>query len=199
MPAFKDITGQKFARLTAAWPVGRKHGYICWLFFCDCGTSLIAYAYSVVSGNTKSCGCLKIEVSRKHGRATIPVGTYGSWRSMKQRCENPKNKRYPGWGGRGIKVCERWSTSFVNFLADMGERPPGKTIDRYPDLNGNYEPGNCRWATPKEQQNNMRKRRILTHCAKGHPLKRRKTGVRRNQYCYACQRARQQAQKDKTK
>lgn len=79
------------------------------------------------------------------------------------RCENKNDPRFKDYGGRGIKVCERWRHSFPNFLADMGERPPGMSIDRYPDKNGNYEPENCRWATPKEQSNNMRRNHLLTH------------------------------------
>jgi hypothetical protein len=77
---------------------------------------------------------------------------------MLNRCGNPNVKDYPDYGGRGITVCERWRI-FINFLADMGEAPPNKSIDRWPDKNGNYEPGNCRWATPKEQVENRRRRK----------------------------------------
>lgn len=99
----------------------------------------------------------------KHGHDRRALGvvsrTYYSWRSMCARCANPKNNRYYLYGGRGITVCARWHT-FEKFLADMGERPEGKTLDRL-DLNGNYEPGNCRWATAKEQAANRRPRRAL--------------------------------------
>ena len=77
--------------------------------------------------------------------------TYQTWTNMRQRCSNPKRPDYKYYGGRGIKVCERWNNSFLAFIKDMGERPEGKTIDRYPNKDGNYEPGNCRWATAKEQ------------------------------------------------
>lgn len=83
--------------------------------------------------------------------------TYKSWDAMKQRCLNPKQKSFPSYGGRGISICPRWM-SFESFLADMGERPSGTTIDRI-DVNGNYEPSNCRWATPSQQNSNQRKRR----------------------------------------
>jgi hypothetical protein len=84
-----------------------------------------------------------------HGKARTP--TYISWAAMKQRCTDPHYTRYKDWGGRGVTVCERWLHSFANFFADMGVRPKGKTLDRYPNSNGNYEPRNCRWATPKQQ------------------------------------------------
>lgn len=86
--------------------------------------------------------------------------TYISWRSMKTRCLNKNQECYKHYGGRGITVCKRWMT-FENFLADMGQAPPGLTLDRYPNNNGNYEPGNCRWATMSEQKNNTRRNRII--------------------------------------
>jgi hypothetical protein len=81
---------------------------------------------------------------------------YRSWDNMRQRCNNPKHHYFPKYGGRGVKVCDRWLHSFEAFLADMGPRPPGTTLDRFPDKNGNYEPANCRWATPAQQQRNTR-------------------------------------------
>lgn len=99
----------------------------------------------------------KIKVSNTHhGLAKTP--THNSWCSMKSRCNNPKSRQWKWYGGRGIKVCDRWA-KFENFLADMGVRPEGTTLDRI-DTNGNYEPGNCRWATHLVQQNNRRKRTI---------------------------------------
>jgi len=104
---------------------------------------------------------------RRHGHAErddtgrITSLAYRSWQSMRTRCLNPHSTQYPAYGGRGITICERWLV-FENFLADMGERPSAThTLDRFPNKNGNYEPGNCRWATPKEQQNNTNKNRII--------------------------------------
>ena len=86
----------------------------------------------------------------------INTPTYISWAQMLNRCRNPKASNYDRYGGAGVTVCERWQQQFENFLIDMGVRPPGTTLDRYPNMAGNYEPGNCRWATPKEQTANRR-------------------------------------------
>lgn len=170
------------ARLKAATP-GDRYGRLTlverrssdqaqkalWLVRCDCGNSRVVRYSGLRSGNTKSCGCLSRETSRrhnsKHGHSRAMWGqaspTYNSWSSMVQRCTNP---RYNGWhwyGGRGVKVCDRW-LDFEAFLADMGHRPRGRTLDRIDNQRG-YEPGNCRWATPREQGRNTRRCKPLTY------------------------------------
>lgn len=134
---------------------------------CDCGTErdlAIAVWNRQIS---KSCGCWKIEQARvnstTHGASRTP--THVSWRKMWVRCTNPNNNRFQYYGGRGITVCEAWR-DFAVFLADVGPRPPGKTLDRI-DTEGNYEPGNCRWATAVEQRNNRRET-LRSHCKNRH-------------------------------
>jgi hypothetical protein len=153
-----DLTGQRFGRLTCV-KVDHitQQGTARWLCNCDCGGTAVVAVNNLRSGHTQSCGCLWRETIRKHGHA-VRVGqsrTYSTWSNMLSRTTNPNHERWADWGGRGITVCGRW-LDFGNFLADMGERPPGTTLDRYPDNNGNYEPGNCRWATPKQQGRNGR-------------------------------------------
>lgn len=177
MGAAIKISGQRFGRLVAVSDAGRdKHGKRVWKFRCDCGNDHIAVGSSVTRGKTQSCGCAKPEVARANGRAgsakvaasktrhgrsvgktTYYIPEYGIWKSMRQRCLNPRSKDFPAYGGRGIRVCERWS-DFANFISDMGERPTvNHSIDRV-DPNGNYEPSNCRWADDFQQAANRRKR-----------------------------------------
>jgi hypothetical protein len=163
--ALIDLTKQRFGRLTV---LSRRdndsRGRARWLCKCDCGNEKVILAHSLRRGTSRSCGCLMLEIVTAVGAVTTTHGharegrrtpTYRSWKCMRTRCCNPNHKGYSRYGGRGIKVCDRWS-SFENFLADMGEKPAGLTIDRFPDNNGNYEPGNVRWATPPQQARGKR-------------------------------------------
>ena len=158
MPKFKNITGQRFGRLVVIAP--RRKTLIVWKCQCDCGKFRLVSASHLLSGHTQSCNCLNRQGTKArnitHGMCFTP--TWWSWSGMLGRCRNPKRKNY---GARNITVCDRWA-EFKNFFDDMGERPAGMTLDRI-DPNGNYEPNNCQWATPKQQANNRRPNWINRH------------------------------------
>jgi len=164
-----DLTGRKFGRLVViARAENTKSGEPRWLCRCDCGREKAVQAGNLRSGHTTSCGCWK------HGLTKTPA--YSSWTAMISRCTSETNPNYRSYGGRGVKVCERWRHSFLAFLEDMGERPSvGHSIDRYPDGKGNYEPGNCRWATRSQQrvnQDNSRRGKLIEFRGKRMSVKR---------------------------
>ena len=167
MPAFRDLARQRFGRLVAV-SATMMGGRARWLCQCDCGRQKIICGTSLTSGFTQSCGCLQREIvtarETKHGQKRRRRATpeYYAWQSAKDRCFNPNDDHYKYYGWRGITMCDRWKDSFENFFADMGPRPgPAYSLDRYPNPDGNYEPGNCRWATNKEQANNKSARPII--------------------------------------
>jgi len=163
--------GARFGRLVITGKAAKdSRGNLRSSCLCDCGNIHVARDADLRRGNTNSCGCFRREIGFKRGLAHVGKNafafrhgfasskkegpTYKCWKNMKSRCYWEKRRDWKYYGGRGIKVCERWLHSFENFLADMGERPgPGFSIDRI-DNNGNYEPGNCRWATMIIQRHN---------------------------------------------
>lgn len=169
MPAARDYTGMRFGRLVAIAPLPHKPCEdILWELRCDCGRSIFIRPKVAASGNTQSCGCKKIEelVARRlkhgHGRNRTLTPTYRVWLSMRKRCSvgvGEHREDFANYAGRGIRVCERWD-DFSNFLSDMGDRPPGMTLERC-NNDGIYEPGNCRWAPMREQALNKRNTRKI--------------------------------------
>ena len=157
----QDLTGKTFGRLTVLRSEGKgKNGKYLWLCRCSCGNTKVTDTGQLNSGCTQSCGCLKhdllVEKNLSHGLANTPI--YNVWATMKQRCLNSSEKRFKDYGGRGIKVCERW-LKFENFIQDMGERPEKLELDRI-NNDGNYEPDNCRWVTRSENLKNRRSHKL---------------------------------------
>jgi len=161
MPSKLQLEGQRFNRWLVSTCVGKdKWGQRLWSVICDCGEKGIVTGHTLKNGTSKSCGCLQIESATTHGMKNTQI--WNTWHGIRQRCFNPKNRSYKDYGGRGITVCSEWLT-FEGFYRDMGPAyekciANGEKIslDRFPNNDGNYEPGNCRWATQVEQNRNMR-------------------------------------------
>ena len=173
----KDFTPETFGRLTTIGPKFRISSISYQVCCCECGTIKIIRTTNI-GRSAFSCGCIHkkelIARNTKHGHKTTKnvSSEYTSWSGLKRRCTNPKDARYPLYGGRGIRVCDRWQgpDGYLNFLEDMGKKPsPQHSIDRI-DVDGDYCPENCRWATQTEQCNNQRRNRILTVLGKSQTL-----------------------------
>lgn len=168
------MIGKQFSRWTV---IGKSSPYISpkdkwtvhqqWLCRCSCGTEKAVSHHTLLKGKSRSCGCLRREVSRAantkhgHGARGRVARAYITWARMISRCCNSRDRQWGDYGGRGISVCDSWR-KYENFFADMGDRPHGKSLDRI-NVNGNYEPSNCRWITQKEQMRNTRANRVVEY------------------------------------
>ena len=170
-----DLTGKRFGRLTAIKDTKKiKGSCVVWLCKCECGRSIEVISASLLSGNTKSCGCLAREITEKrntiHSLSRDKDGKrtrlYGIWVRMRQRCKDKNLKDYARYGGRGIKVCKEWSNykNFYDWALANGYRA-NLSIDRK-DNDGDYEPSNCKWSTLIEQAHNKSNNRLITYCGK---------------------------------
>jgi len=157
MSNIKNILGKKYGKWHVLGRVGSNNrGDALWKCQCECGTIKLVSGVALRCEQSGSCGCEKYLFTKKHGM--YGTATYRSWQHAISRCTNPNDDAYSLYGGIGIKVCERWlgENGFSNFVSDVGIRPKGKSIDRFPNSNGNYEPNNIRWATPTEQVRNSK-------------------------------------------
>jgi hypothetical protein len=161
-----DLVGLKFGEWSVLNFAGSGASGRKWLCRCSCGTERVVIGDSLKKGLSKSCGCKARDWCRTHGMEGTSV--YVIWAGMIQRCNNPDARGFARYGARGISVCPQW-LSFEGFYADMGDRPEGMTLDRI-DNDGNYEPGNCRWATAKRQARNRRKTKLLEFRGEKRPM-----------------------------
>lgn len=160
----QDLTGRRYGRLIVVRQGPHGGIFLRWYCQCDCGKETLVFASALRTGITKSCGCLRGE---SHGQAHFyqrggrkESKEYKAWCHAKSRCFNPNDHKYRIYGARGVTMCEEWRKSFTAFFEHMGKCPPNHSLDRI-DVNGHYEPGNCRWATAKEQRYNQR---IIPSC-----------------------------------
>lgn len=177
MKNFKDLSGERFGRLFVVKRVENNNkGYAQWLCKCDCGKETIVVTANLKRGHTKSCGCLRKDNTSgekcslyKHGKYNTKL--YKVWHNMKERCLNNNATHYEFYGGRGITICNEWKKDFMSFYnwAINNGYNDNLTIDRI-NVNGNYEPQNCRWITIKEQANNRRSNHLITYNKETHTM-----------------------------